>query len=207
MIINFPSKTYFQNDKEYLTLFRDKKYNAKEQEELNKLKALFKNFHQKVFPSEKGIIPSGTVAHGYLENFGYYVITNADRGNYDVFNYGLDLDIAFKSIISDILFSWAINFEFANRQELEVDFSNRFSTFFDTYEPCFYFAEYSLEKWKIYYDDMVPIDIINYYENYLNSLKLKDNMIWRYDEDTKKLKCEKIRVKKLDKGGNYEKKN
>ena len=198
--MNFPSKTYFQTDEE-LKLFWNKNYNAKEQEKIDKLEALIKNFQQKVFPQEKSIIPSGTVAHGYLENYGYYIITDADRGYYDVYNYGLDLDIAFKSMITDILFSWAINHEFNNRPNLKIDFYNRFSTFFDnTYEPCFYFAEYCLEKWQIYYDGVVPADIINYYENYLNSLEIKKNVVWRYDEDTQKLKCVKIIVRKLEKG-------
>ena len=200
MIIEANEKTYYQTDEE-LKLFWNKKYNVKEQEEFDKLKALLINFQQKAFPQEKSIIPSGIVTYGYLENFGYYVIENSDRGHYTVCNYGLDLDIAFKSIIKDILFSWAIDYEFDNRANLKIDFYNRFSTFFDaTYEPCFYFAEYCLEKWQIYYEGIVPTDIINYYENYLNSLEIKKNVIWRYDEKIQKLKCVKIIVRKLEKG-------
>lgn len=194
-------KIFSQEDVVFKKYFCNRKQNDFEEKKLEELSVLINDFCKKVFGKDNFDFSSViyTVV-SYLENYGYYAISDIDRGHMEIFNFGEDLDKAFKNIIINVLFIYSINYEFENRKKLENDFIHRFDNI--EYFGCLYFAEDSIKYWNKYYDSNIPDDIINYYENYLNDIYLskENNISWDFDSDKKLFNCKKqAKVKKLGK--------
>lgn len=190
--------TFFQNDIVFKKYFSERKQSKMEKKKLKEFKMLIKDFCKKVYGDDNyNSFLINYASIGYLEDYGYYTITDADRGYCDVFNFGENINEAFKNIIIDVLFNHSINYEFENREILEQDFIKRFDI---EYFGCLYFAENSLKHWNKYYDGNIPDNIINYYENYLNSIwwSEENNINWSFNLDTKKFNYKiNTKIKKI----------
>ena len=134
---------------------------------------MINGFYQKVYGDDNyNAFLIYYLSIGYLEDYGYYATTDADRGCKNIINLGEKVDDAFVSFINDSLFSYAVDFECTNRDKLKKDFANRFGDM--EYFHCLYYAEYELNQWSKYYDGNIPNNIIEEYEKYLNSILLDD---------------------------------
>lgn len=157
-------------------------------EELMKRKLI--TFYHKVYHEDNYYQP-----FNYLDNYGYYRLKPLKQGKYyHVYNYGENINKAFIELIKDDL--WGE--------------SNAYES--DYHGSLVQRIEYILDKWDKYYNGKLPEEIISYYENYLNNNQwTKDqNVIWTYDKETKKITCQKIQTKKLERIKNerrYQKNN
>ena len=125
---------------------------------------------------------------GYTENYGYYALEDNGRGHYSV-PYGLpseNIDTAVMMIIRRIIWFCSLEFERINRSELKKDYESRFNEYGFLYEGCLYYAEYCLSVWKILFDNVIPKEVIEYYETCMNdisSLIKITSYIWKYNSE------------------------
>lgn len=125
---------------------------------------------------------------GYTENYGYYALEDDGGGFYSV-PYGLpneNIDTAVMMIIRRIIWFWSLEFERINRSELKKDYESRFSEYGFLYEGCLYYAEFCLSVWKILFDNVIPEEVIEFYEacmNDLSSLVKITSCIWKYNAE------------------------
>lgn len=186
---------FFQDDEIFKKYFCNKEKTTIEHEKGEALANLIKDFCTKLYNEKMRnyqFLPSGYITYNYLENYGYYFITDADRGWRSVINLGEDTNRAFILLVSDILFVHSMYYELENREKLQADFKNRFGDI--EYFGCLYYAEIAFQEWLKYYNDNVPIEIINYYEDYLNSVwwSKENNLNWKYNPNTKLFDCHTI---------------
>ena len=184
-------------DKLYKKIFEEKR----SKEELDKKKMLgdmVMNFYKKVF--NKINLPKQHLSFGYIDEFGYYVLYDCDRGMID-FLEGFPcrcLEQAFKIIIMDLLFYESMNYELENRKKLIKDFSTRNKKI--KYNSMLARYEYTLRLFDKYYDGIIPDDIIKTYEKKLDYSEL-DNINHKYNNKTKEIDLivnNKIRIEKLE---------
>lgn len=177
---------FYYTDELFKKYFLERKLTENEQQKKEELFQLINNFINKVYSEElsfQEFISTGYVSVSYLNDFGYYIVSDRDRGHYEVINYGEDTFIAFQKIITEFLFSHSFNYEMNNREQLKHDYKIRFNK---EYNQCLSFTEYCLNKWNIYFDNNIPNEIINYYEKYLNSVNYEQpDKIWIYNIETK----------------------
>ena len=139
----------------------------------------------------------------YLDNYGFYSLSDADRGYYDVEYYGDDINVAFYRLVDDILFDYANEDERNNHKRFIDDYNRRFdnsTTNNQKYFSSLYVIEYIISKWNIYFDGNVPEYIISYYEECMNdSVWSQENRInWNYNKETNQFDWErKHKTKKL----------
>ena len=139
------------------------------------------DFTTKVYPDILKDIPKGLFNYyeifGYLDNYGYYVISNipGDRGPFSI-DYGTDIDEAFMRIIDEYIIR---NFkEESNNNNLENFFQE------ESEERWVAYYNYYLDKWKKYYDGIIPERIIEFYQDKINKTRQDDS--WYYDNIIKK---------------------
>lgn len=180
---------FYYLDPTYIKYFVTKKKTLGEQEKLITMRHLIWDFTNKVFGENTNLFTLSGYRIGYLENFGYYLISKGDRGFYNIDNFGLDEKTAFQKIISELLLPLALDFEQQNRRQLQENFAQRFSSLNLEYHPDLYFAEYALNLLRKYYVDKIPADIILTYENDLN--KNNPQLIWQYNLQTHEFTCTK----------------
>ena len=125
---------------------------------------------------------------GYTENYGYYAL-EYDGGVFYSVPYGLpneNIDTAVMMIIRRIIWFWSLEFERINRSELKKDYESRFSEYGFMYEGCLYYAEFCLSVWKILFDNVIPEEVIEFYEacmNDISSLVKITSCIWKYNAE------------------------
>lgn len=180
-------KQLYYDDKLFKKYFSEKIPTDNEEEKKEEFKNLLDEFCLKVYRMDSnawGFFPHGFI-FGYLEDFGYYILTVGDRGYYNLDNYGEDIEEAFKNIVTEILSVYAMDYEFENRKSLKEDFSNRFGNM--EYSGCIYFAENALQIWDLFYDGNIPKEIVDFYDDYLNRVCGDDAnvMIWKFNTATK----------------------
>lgn len=187
---NYSGNHFYYSDKKFLQYFCKTKNKYETDKALLLLKKL-KESTEKIHSAElmSDTASSGIrlyLLFGYAENYGYYALKDLDRGHYSV-PYGLpseNIDTAVMMILKCIITYTALEFEMINHDELKEDFDIRFVNYDNLkYKPCLYYAEYSLNVWKVIFDGTIPKEIIKYYETYLNdvsSIKLTPYM-WEYN--------------------------
>lgn len=166
-------KRLFQGDELFRKYFSKRKETEVEKSKYEELSNMISKFYKKVSGDDnyKDFLIY-YLSIGYLEDYGYYATTDADRGDRNIIYLGEKLEDAFVNFVIDALFSYAVDFECTNRENLKKDYLNRFGNM--EYNQCLYFAEYALNQWSKYYDSNIPNNIIRIYENYLNSILLDD---------------------------------
>ena len=120
----------------------------------------------------------------YQDGLGYIAIGNYDRDLVNVYHYGKTKEEALLRALLDYEFYYSENYEFYHRKELNKQYSDRFlngNYNSEDYHGTFFFAEIALKDFRKYYGDNLPIEIINYYENYLKEVS-EDN--FKYDYET-----------------------
>ena len=145
---------------------------------------------------------------GYLDNYGYYILFDEDRGWYGLMPLGEDIEEAFSNCISISLSYISHYYELKNRDELQKNFNSRFSNMgfviketdeyiLEDYCPLFYDHEYELSVYDKYYDGNIPTEIIERYTNSLNNFwwSKEQGVKWEYDYNTKRFNCSKIKDK------------
>ena len=145
------------NDYEFRSNFVERLPNSKELDKNIKMQDLIEEFSLKVY-GKKNILVKDIIGIDYIDRLGYCMLIK-NQDNYTIIRFSKDPLIAFKEIIINVLYR--IGYEKLNRDNL-IDDSN------------LSIIEYSLEKWCIYYDNKLPKDIINYYNNKLDSLELEN---------------------------------
>lgn len=193
--------SFFQDDPVLKKYFFDRKPTKSEKEKIDKLYSIVNNFCKKVYNEEVSYLDIG-----YLDDFGYYELTYADRGWYDLTELGEDVNKVSLHAIDEILFSNGFDYELQNRKILEQEFDTRFKEF--NFEPLgglesnrrfniLHVTEYILSKWEKYYDGNIKEDTIKRYEDYINSIwwTKEQNITWEYDRDSKKINCKKVKDK------------
>ena len=153
--------SFFQDDPLYLKYFRNRKFNKNE---LKKTKKLYKKIDK--FCEKTDVYYIYGLDLGYMDDFGYYQITDADRGNYDVWHLGENENEVFIKIINDILFSVFNSIEVHNRKVVEEEYHKRFGDI--EYDWLLFPREMALYKWKEYYDGNLPEELIKMYEEKAN---------------------------------------
>lgn len=135
--------SFYYLDPIYVKYFVTKKITLGEQEKLEKMRKKINQFTQKVFDENTNLFTQSGYHIGYMENFGYYLLSTGDRGYYNIDNFGLDDEVVFKKLISELLFAPAIDFEQKNRHQLQENFRQRFFLLNLEYSHSLYFAEYA----------------------------------------------------------------
>lgn len=137
----------------------------------------------------------------YLEDYGFYSLSDADRGYYDIEYYGEDINIAFYKLVDDILFDYAHDNERDNRKKYMSDFDTRFDVKGNKYFSSLYETEYIIDKWDKYYEGNIPEYIIAYYEEQINDFvwSQENNTYWKYNRETKKFEPTKKKYNKVRK--------
>ena len=187
MITDLEGKNSFHYlDPLYIKYFVTKKVSLMEQEKLSSMRSLIRDFTQKVYDENTNVFTYNKCRLGYLQDYGYYLLANGDRGFYYIENFGLDENLAFKNIIIELLLGLAIDYEMYNRTTLYEDFAQRFAFLNIEYGSDIYFAEYCLRMLNKYYDNNIPQDIICYFENYLNAHYNSQSINWKYNPTTLK---------------------
>lgn len=113
----------------------------------------------------------------YREGIGYITIVNADRDDVDIYGYGKTLEEAFINATIEYEFFFRENYEWANRQELNKQYSNRFLNGVYTehdYHGPFFFNELALQDFRAYYGDNIPEEIMSHYREHLNKVGLEN---------------------------------
>ncbi len=190
---------FFQNDPTFLKYFDDKKKSKKEKKKFEELTVLLQEFGNKVYKGkacDEAILPPEYRSVGYLDHYGYYVITDADRGYRNVTALGEDTKEAFQNLIIDILFTHSIKEEVKKRPQLQQNYTKRFKG--REYFGCLYYAENALDQWNKYYKGKIPKKIITYYEDYLNSIwwTEENDIVWDFQPSTKQFDIKKPEKKK-----------
>ena len=166
-------KLLFQDDKLFKKYFSERKETEFEKSKYEELYNMISTFYKKVYGDDNyKYFLIDYLSIGYLEDYGYYATTDADRGYRNIINLGGKLEDAFVNLVGDALFTYAIVFEWTNRRELVRDYISRFGN--TEYNQSLSFAEYALNQWSKYYDGNIPNNIIKLYEEYLNSILLDD---------------------------------
>ena len=175
-------KLLFQDDKLFKKYFSERKETEFEKNKCEELSNMISTFYKKVYGDDNyKYFLIDYLSIGYLEDYGYYATTDADRGFRNIINLGEKLEDAFVNFVIDALFSYAVDFECTNRENLKQDYISRFGN--TEYNQSLYFAEYALNQWSKYYDGNIPNNIIKLYEEYLNSILLDDigKTNWKFD--------------------------
>ena len=105
---------FFQDDELFNKYFRERKLTKKERKKTNEVYDKVKSFLKKTDVSNPG---DSFVS--YLEGLGYYEISYADRGHYNIIPLGEDADIVFMRTVNNILFTHYSNIEAKNREVVE----------------------------------------------------------------------------------------
>ena len=187
-------KSFYYTNKLFIKYFSNRIETENEKEKVEAITNLIDEFCLKVVGTDaKDCGFTYDIHIGYLENYGYYFLTDADRGYYDISHFGLNLNKAFKKMLIELLYGYAIDYEVENRKNLTKDFENRFGKNIE-YNQCFYFALSSMQALNTYYDGDIPHDIVTYYENYLNKVfnEDKENKTWSYNPNTKTFELKEI---------------
>ena len=191
-------KCLFEGDELYIKYFSRRKETEFEKNKYEELSNVINGFYQKVYGDDnyKDFLIY-YLSIGYLEDYGYYAITDADRGYKNIINLGEKVDDAFINLVCDALGSYAVDFECTNRDKLKKDFANRFGDM--EYFHCLYYAEYELNQWSKYYNGNIPNNIIEKYEKYLNSILLGDigKTNWQYNIEQALFIYKNNKVRKL----------
>ena len=143
-----------------------------EQAKIDDLSNLISDFYQKVYNNpEFGIDNThfffDFIDYGYLEDYGYYIVRNANQNYYTVTCYGEDINHIFIDVVNNIINSKAYNELYKHRKQIKKNVYYRFRSS-ENYERIFS-AEYALDKWSKYFDGDIPEEIAASYENILNS--------------------------------------
>ena len=176
---------YSLSDKEKDNFFRKKTLTQNEKEKTKELIGALRSF---VFKTS-GIRGLSRFRYSpereikYFENLGYISVVNPDRDMVVVSGYGETLDEALLPILFDYERKRSNNIEWANRQELNKQYADRFldgEYSEKDYHGAFFVAELSLKDFRKYYGDKMPKEVINHYKEYLKEAGLGD---FRYDMD------------------------
>ena len=194
-------KLLFQDDKLFKKYFSERKETEFEKSKYKELYNMISTFYKKVYGDDNyKYFLIDYLSIGYLEDYGYYATTDADRGYRNIINLGEKLEDAFVNLVGDALFTYAIVFEWTNRRELVRDYISRFGN--TEYNQSLSFAEYALNQWSKYYDGNIPNNIIKLYEEYLNSILLDDkgkrNWIFDIEQGLFTYKNNKVRELKAN---------
>lgn len=120
-------KHLFQDDKLFKKYFSERKETEFEKSKYEELYNMISTFYKKVYGDDNyKYFLIDYLSIGYLEDYGYYATTDADRGYRNIINLGEKLEDAFVNLVGDALFTYAIVFEWTNRRELVRDYISRF---------------------------------------------------------------------------------
>ena len=135
---------------------------------------------------------------GYIDNYGYYMI-NYDNWNYYLVHiYGNNLFEAFSSLARSILNNKRREYLNKNKKTIKNEYFNRFKNI-KNYEIIFN-AEYDLNKWNKYYQNEIPRELIDKYNEYVNDNYhlSKINNVLEYNKKIKSfIITNKIKVRSL----------
>ncbi len=110
--------------------------------------------------------------------------------------YGKTIEEAFLNEAINYEFYVCSNYELFNRQNLNKQYSERFSdgnySEHDYHGP-FFWTEFALQDFRKDYGDAIPENIIHYYENYLMEVI---NESFKYDYETNSLVKVDLSLKK-----------
>lgn len=176
---------FFQDDPILNEYFFDRTLTETEEKKMDELDSLFSNIHRKIYG-----INRNTKYIGYLDNYGYYEMHDADRGYYSIMPHGDNPKELSFELMKSYLFDIGREIELQNRHKLEEEFINQYGSEI-RYSCLFYPVTYALSKWNIYYDGNIPKDVIDDYEGYLNYIYKEDNVEWHYD-NINSFNCKKI---------------
>ena len=153
-------------------------------EKYNELYTMISDFYKKVYNQVYRDNYYGGFM-GYLDNYGYYEITDADRGDYNLSFLGEDVYNAALYIIDNIISLYGVRYEEDN--QFKENYPNRFSDpNLEVFNNALYNSEYILSKWYKYFDGNIPSNIIKKYEEYMTNLWMSKELSieWEYDANT-----------------------
>ena len=122
----------------------------------------------------------------YFEDLGYISFVNADRDRVDVYYYGKTEDEAFINAMVSYELVVCEEYEFDNRERLNKEFSDRFldgKVKENDYHGPFFFSELALQDFRKFYGDNLPKEIIQHYENHVNTIYPEK---YKYDKEKNK---------------------
>lgn len=212
MIKELEGKTsFFQTDPLLLKYFFDVTPTEHELEKMREVCEPCEKFIEKTgLEKDLRYVPYAFDSPAYLDNYGYYLLIDADRGNWDLIPLGEDVEKIKRTTIYRMLGSLGIEYELRNRKELRKEYDERFKEMnfkplydleTNRYFNCLYYVEYGISKFDIYYDGKIPDDIIDYFERRLNSIwwSKEQGVTWYYNRETKRFDCQKKeKSKKLE---------
>ena len=195
MIKELQGKKVLNYDDPLLEKYFMKDSSENEKTKLEELYERVSLFMQKVFEEEYK--PSKDYWFGYLDNYGYYQMDDFDRGWFELFNLGEDIDRVVFEVLDQLLYERSSEYEQNNREQLQREFNERFADQYfrplfnlnNKYARVLPMVEYALDKFDQYYDGKIPNSIIKHYEDYLTNIGWsKDQGIrWVYDSDAKQM--------------------
>jgi len=170
--------SFFQKDPLFRKYFMDREKTENEESKEDEIYYLISGFCKKVFGNAYNIYMPDIE---YLDDFGFYELVEADRGNFDVYNYGEDINEVFERSIIKLLFQLYSNKEVHNRKRIEEEYHQRFGDI--EYDWLLYPREEALNAWKVYYDGNIPDRLVDLYEKKLNYRvwNIEKNIFFKYN--------------------------
>ena len=123
MIKELQGKKVLNYDDPLLEKYFMKASSENEKTKLEELYGRVSLFTQKVFKEEYK--PSKDYWFGYLDNYGYYQMDDFDRGWFEVFNLGEDIDRVVFEVLDELLYERSSEYEQNNREQLQREFNER----------------------------------------------------------------------------------
>ncbi len=175
----------YNSDGEKDKYYRKHVYTDNEKNKTMLLKDKIREFDNIVYGKRHNSLSYVGGEVSYFDDIGYISVSNVDRDEVNIYYYGKDLDEAFINLIIEGVSYYRSLFETANRGELDKEYKRRFPNSTDyekKYHGSFFVAELSLKDFRKYYGDIIPEEIINYYENYIHETKDKE-LVYDYITD------------------------
>ena len=207
-------KEFYFTDPLFDKYFMSREETRLEEEKRNKLRKMIDDFFKKVYNLSQVDIDNMLdfdyhyVLGAYLENYGFYSISDADRGHYDIERYGEDINIAFHRIIDDLLWDNIDDKKFQNSEQVKEKIRNYFPNFLDRDIDILCVTLIIIDAWNRYYDGNISEDIVTYYEHKLNDIAMiyGNGAKFVYNKETKRFdfnskdKTDEINTKDISDG-------
>ena len=117
----------------------------------------------------------------YLEKYGYVSYVVSDYGEVNIYYLGKTINEAFIRLIIRYEIIKGHTNELLNRTQLEKDFKEKYPNleYFGNLET----ANYALNNIKKYYDGIIPIEILEYFKNWINCIHKCDGYTWVFKDN------------------------
>lgn len=183
-----------KDSEKFKTQFCNHVSNENEKSKERELSQKVLNFYQKVYDNNAKSIKCDYFdydfsGYGYIDNFGYYIVSYDGWGYYYVICYEEQTDKAFVNIVQSILTKKRDTYLQDNKKSIKKEYRERFNN-----KQCSQFAfefEYDLDKWNKFYDGNIPDDLMQIYQrriDFFNDYSIySNNKMLEYDKSTNKI--------------------